>query len=120
MSNTSKNSLKESTETNPKYIECHIFGFVDFMQYECAKRRYTEDYIKSLKSMPYQEYLLTTHWELLKRAVLGRTGRRCEICDNSHVEVHVHHMTYKNRGKEDIDEMACLCDRCHKKVHGLL
>jgi 5-methylcytosine-specific restriction endonuclease McrA len=106
-------------ETNPKYIPCHIYGFVDFMRYECEKKKYTEENIKRLSVMPYKKYLKTKHWKLLRNAVYGKFGRTCMVCGESHVEVHAHHHRYINRGNENVDDMVCLCSKCHKKLHGI-
>lgn len=105
-------------ETDSRYVPYHIESFLDFLEYETAKRKYTKEHIEWLKSIPYKEYLETPHWALLKKCILGRHGRACHICKKSHVEVHIHHLTYENRGQENINELACLCSECHAKVHG--
>jgi hypothetical protein len=105
------------SENNPKYIPFHINGFISFMKYYSFVKKYTEEEIEELRVMPYVDYLETEHWKLLRMAVLERMGRQCVICGNSHVEVHVHHLSYRRKGHENINDLTCLCNECHKKVH---
>lgn len=106
-------------EKNSKYVPFHVEGFVSFLEYESLRRKHSEEFINKLKRMPYKDYLSTPHWIALKKAILGRDGRTCRMCKNSHVEVHVHHLSYENRGNENISEVACLCAECHARMHGL-
>ena len=60
----------------------------------------------------YELYRLTSHWRELRKMVFGM----CERCNFWEVEV-VHHLSYKNLGKETDKDIMGLCNSCHKKVH---
>lgn len=79
-----------------------------------------------LKSMPYHDYLNTEHWRQVRAAMLlihraRCQGERCVGCDGAwfgdEKYMHVHHLTYKNRGKERFADLRLLCDDCHKRIH---
>lgn len=81
--------------------------------------------IKRLRSMPYQEYLRTQHWERVRVAMIIAHNARCESgrCygrDGYYGDekwLHVHHVSYKNRGNERFADLRLLCDECHKRLH---
>ncbi|NLM43747.1 MAG: hypothetical protein GX201_07005 [Clostridiales bacterium] len=81
---------------------------------------YSESKIKSLKKMPYRNYLKTYHWQVLREAVFKYHGKRCYDCGLSHWWTHMeaHHLTYENMGHEKLDDLVPLCRGCHKKRHG--
>jgi 5-methylcytosine-specific restriction endonuclease McrA len=74
--------------------------------------------IAFLRSLPYQEYLQTPHWQLKRRKKLRLSGYRCERCAGKS-ELHVHHITYLNRGDERMKDLMVLCKKCHTLHHGL-
>jgi uncharacterized membrane protein YuzA (DUF378 family) len=76
--------------------------------------------IRRLKEMPYQQYLLTSHWKSLKERCRKRDENRCQQCGSSE-SLNVHHWSYKNRGdsKREIDDLELLCKDCHEEVHGI-
>lgn len=65
----------------------------------------------------YAEYLQSPHWKQLSAAVKARAGYRCQVCDSPH-DLQAHHRKYDNRGKESLDDLICLCRRCHAVFHG--
>jgi len=69
--------------------------------------------------MSYNDYLLTDYWKAVAQAVKARAGYRCQIC-NSGLDLQAHHRTYEHRGKEldHLDDLTCLCRRCHGVFHG--
>jgi len=65
----------------------------------------------------YYQYLASREWALLKEAVKGRSGSRCERCrvkDSSAV----HHLTYERVGNENLDDLIDLCRDCHRFLSG--
>ncbi len=80
---------------------------------------YSRGEINALRRMPYRDYLQTDHWQLLRNAVFKRYGKRCFDCGISHWWKHMeaHHLTYKNRGHENIEDLIPLCRDCHRKRH---
>jgi len=69
--------------------------------------------------MNYNDYLLTDYWKMVSQAVKARAGYRCQIC-NSELDLQAHHRTYEHRGNEinHLDDLTCLCRRCHAVFHG--
>ncbi len=65
----------------------------------------------------YPAYLRTDHWQKLRKAVLKRDGDRCSLC-NAADGLHVHHRSYDRLGRESLDDLTTLCDRCHGTFHG--
>ena len=72
---------------------------------------------KVLETMPYDEYLQTTEWQERRKEHLKAAGYACQLCNASHVELHVHHRTYENRGHEHFNDLIVLCAECHRKHH---
>lgn len=64
----------------------------------------------------YKEYLNSEEWEAKRQDVFRYKGRRCLICGKAK-KVQVHHLTYERFGHEDIDDLAPVCERCHKLIH---
>lgn len=84
---------------------------------------------KELRNMPYEEYLKTPHWRGVRDAMIMLYGCRCQghDCDmmgdsgygGAESMIHVHHLTYENRGNERYKDLTLLCDRCHRQAHGI-
>jgi len=72
---------------------------------------------KELRSLPYQEYLKSTHWQRVRLDALKRAGYECRACEIDGVELQVHHLTYKRLGRERPRDLRVLCADCHKAVH---
>lgn len=94
-----------------------VTWFMDYVVYETEKRKYSSDYVQKLRRMPYKSYLRTPHWQRVKRAAYGKLGRVCHACGYANKEIHVHHLSYKNRGREDMEDLMLLCKDCHEMVH---
>jgi len=67
----------------------------------------------------YAEYLKTDYWHAVTLAVKAKAGYRCQVCNSPH-DLQAHHRTYEHRGSEldHLDDMTCLCRRCHSIFHG--
>ena len=72
-------------------------------------------------NMKYQDYLKTDYWKAVALAVKKRAGYRCQVCNSQH-DLQAHHRCYDNRGRElqHLDDLVCLCRRCHAIFHGQL
>lgn len=69
-----------------------------------------------LKTMPYQEYLKTDHWQEIRKTMLKRASYKCSVCGMSK-PLHVHHNTYDRRGCEKTSDLVVLCHDCHEVYH---
>jgi hypothetical protein len=77
----------------------------------------TARYLRSLETMPYEDYLQTSEWQERAAAVKMLRGNRCEKC-GSRDNLHAHHLTYENRGHEPLSDLQVLCKDCHAQEHG--
>lgn len=68
--------------------------------------------------MPYDQYLKTKHWKRFRLKALKHHGKICMMCgEDKEKFYHVHHLTYKNRGHEQMQDVVVLCPDCHSAVH---
>lgn len=67
----------------------------------------------------YEDYLKTDYWKEVSRLVKKRAGFKCQMCNSPH-DLAAHHRTYEHRGSEmdHLDDLICLCRRCHAIFHG--
>lgn len=54
------------------------------------------------------------HWLHIRRLAIARDKHCCIDCGESD-DLHVHHLTYKHEGNEQLDELITLCQGCHAK-----
>lgn len=72
--------------------------------------------VAELRALPYPTYLLTEHWERVRRHALARGEYRCEECDAGS-SLDVHHRTYERLGEELPSDLEVLCRSCHRWRH---
>lgn len=82
---------------------------------EAAYRK--EEYVQHLRSLPYEEYLKTEHWRVLRQVKLTQSGDRCQLCSTTKGPLEVHHNTYRTRGEERLSDLLVLCSSCHSHHH---
>jgi hypothetical protein len=70
-----------------------------------------------MKKADYQEYLQSDAWKIRREWKLQRAGHRCQVC-NGREDLHVHHRTYDNIGREHEEDLTVLCKDCHALYHG--
>jgi len=67
------------------------------------------------KKSRYSRYLRSNNWRCFREAIL-RKFKKCSICGSTE-RLHLHHLTYENFGREDIKDVAVMCENCHNKLH---
>jgi len=67
------------------------------------------------KTKPYYDYLQSSIWKEKRDSVLKRDDYKCQICGGP--AENVHHLTYRNLGKEYPFELVSLCKLCHVSVY---
>jgi hypothetical protein len=67
-----------------------------------------------LRSMPYDEYLRTVHWGLVREEVM-REARWVCICGERARDAH--HVSYERIGYEQPGDVIALCRSCHERWH---
>jgi hypothetical protein len=65
----------------------------------------------------YQKYLASREWALLKKQVRERCRGKCERCKTGDYES-THHLTYTRIGRELLDDLQAVCNRCHDFLSG--
>lgn len=71
--------------------------------------------------MTYKEQLQDKRWKAFRQFVFTVRGRWCEKCGSLY-SLEIHHPTYFNGRKAweyTCNEVQVLCDKCHKKEHGI-
>lgn len=72
---------------------------------------------------PYEAYLRTSWWSVVRATLFGIRGRACERCgwkwgqDVDRV-LDVHHLSYERLGDELDADLLVLCSVCHAAEHG--
>ena len=71
-----------------------------------------------LHEMDYKEFLETDYRKKLSKEVKKNAGNKCQACW-SKKRLETHHSSYDNRWIEwkEIDDLVCLCHKCHEKIH---
>lgn len=97
--------------TSPLYAE-HLLA--------ALRKRMTPELITVLKTLPYERFLQTEYWFIVRAYVISQRGRRCERCERTG-DLNVHHVQYDHRGEEVfyLEDLRLLCERCHAATHGL-
>jgi Pyruvate/2-oxoacid:ferredoxin oxidoreductase delta subunit len=71
----------------------------------------------------YSKYLESANWRTLRRKVMKRSKRRCELCWAHREEwttrtaQHVHHLDYSRLFFERMTDLLAVCYVCHSILH---
>lgn len=84
----------------------------------CSTVEPIETFNKAQKEA-YAKYLNTDHWKMVREGALQYARNTCQVCGIKEVTLNVHHKTYKNLGKERMDDLVVMCESCHKAIHGI-
>jgi len=63
----------------------------------------------------YTEHLKSDYWKNLRQNVFSIYQNKCVKCQKKASVVH--HLHYKNFGREHFRDVVPLCTRCHNKIH---
>ena len=74
---------------------------------------------KKMALLPYQQFLNTEYWQLIRKAAIHNADYRCEMCNTSN-RLEVHLLTYKHRGYEfrHMEDLTVVCHSSHASHHG--
>lgn len=77
--------------------------------------------IKGNVFIDYDTFLDSDYWKKIRSRVIKKFKYACALC-NSKKNIHVHHRTYENLGKENLnlEDLIVLCSECHAKFHNKL
>lgn len=67
----------------------------------------------------YKNYMRSDEWKAKREERLEVDNYSCAMCgrDLSRCKLQVHHITYKNLGNEQLNDLVTVCGSCHKKLH---
>lgn len=70
---------------------------------------------KATRQKQYGEYLESDRWKEKRDRIMQKAGGKCRFCGKP--AKHVHHETYKRRGREKDVDLTAVCDHCHAMLH---
>ena len=70
---------------------------------------------KAVRKRQYKAYLKSPRWKEKAQRIMRKAGGRCRVCGKS--ANHVHHETYKRRGRERDTDLTAMCRSCHTRRH---
>jgi hypothetical protein len=82
---------------------------------ESARTLSTEE-IRTIRALPYENYLYSTWWFSRRNKALRDAGYHCQRC-NVKRELRVHHLSYDRLGAELDSDLEVLCRGCHLGLH---
>lgn len=73
------------------------------------------------RGMPYQVFLASRYWQIIRKHKIILAGRACQLCKLPRA-LEVHHRSYKWHGyeHEHMSDLVVLCCNCHRKFHNRL
>lgn len=77
--------------------------------------RYEGD-IEDIDFVKYSKYRRTKKWKTLASLVKEKAGNKCVFC-GSEKKLVAHHHNYINLYNETEDDLICVCNICHYKIH---
>lgn len=81
-----------------------------------AARGSRDEEIRTLRNLPYEQYLLTAWWRRMRNRALQISRYQCSRCQVTR-ELQVHHKTYDRLGDERDVDLEVLCRGCHLGLH---
>jgi hypothetical protein len=68
--------------------------------------------------MTYAEKLLDPRWQKKRLSILDRDNWCCQLCYDSEITLHVHHISYtgKNPWDSPDDQLMTVCKHCHAVI----
>ena len=77
--------------------------------------RYQGD-MEDIDFVEYSKYRKTKKWKTLASLVKEKAGNKCIFC-KSEKKLVAHHHNYINLYNETEDDLICVCNICHYKIH---
>lgn len=77
--------------------------------------RYEGD-MEDIDFVEYSKYIRTKKWKTLASLVKEKAGNKCVFC-GSEKKIVAHHHNYINLYNETEDDLICVCNICHYKIH---
>lgn len=68
-----------------------------------------------MNALQYQEYLKSDHWQKFRAKMFSKKPK-CRFCKSKKF-LHIHHLTYKNVGRETEKDVVIVCRVHHFELH---
>jgi len=65
----------------------------------------------------YEQYMRSPEWQARRAKVLERDRYQCQACRERRAN-DVHHLHYRNFGREPLFDLVAICRPCHDALHG--
>ena len=107
-------------QSTPQYM------FVSYDERQKIREKIQKEYYDLYQSVlnkkhyykeTYYNYLKSDEWKKKRLERLKIDKFTCQICNKQSGRLDVHHTTYQNIYKENINDLITLCENCHKKLH---
>lgn len=100
--------------------EINIYRFDEWAEkqrydYLLVKDALEENNYRFSKWGIYNEYLSSKEWRAKRILVLKRDDYKCQACKIASAE-EVHHLTYANIYKENLEDLQSVCSNCHHQI----
>lgn len=70
------------------------------------------------RQLEYKEYLRSDHWKALRKQALERDKHCCQRCPARDLELHVHHLFYRDNFYDTrLEDVLTICFLCHRIEH---
>ena len=106
-----KESINYVGENTLIFLDKDNRGF--FLEDVCP--RYEGD-TEDIDFVEYSKYIRTKKWKTLASLVKEKAGNKCVFC-GSEKKLVAHHHNYINLYNETEDDLICVCNTCHYKIH---
>ena len=63
------------------------------------------------------EYYKSPQWQKKRLEAMEYADFRCQLCNASDKQLHVHHRTYDAFKNEPPNDLVVLCEECHDRFH---
>jgi 5-methylcytosine-specific restriction endonuclease McrA len=73
-------------------------------------------WLKPNGRVDYHLYIVSVEWKLKRLEALRHYGEACDQCGDKN-NLQVHHIHYKNLGREKLEDLQILCKGCHFALH---
>ena len=84
----------------------------------CSQRCGYDAHILPVDKFDGYSFYGSTHWKNIRKKVLERDNKRCQICGFAGRSLHIHHRKdRRNGGVDEMDNLTSLCNRCHRLEH---
>lgn len=76
---------------------------------------------ESYKNTSYADHINSPEWLATRQRYWDSDlPQECYVCAKPRDEkFHMHHRTYKNFGKEELEDIVPACPRCHRFIHNI-